>query len=93
MSFTGTRLQVSAIAKRMESVASTYGWVFGQIRVDANDENRVYMLGVQSWLSTDGGKSYTQIRKGGIGDNHALWLDPENSSSLMGGDDYRLGIS
>ena len=84
--------QVSAADKQMESVASTYGWVFGQIRVDPNDENRVYMLGVQSWVSTDGAKSFTMIRKSS-GDNHALWIDPENSSSLIDGDDYGLGIS
>lgn len=84
--------QVSAADKQMESVASTYGWVFGQIRVDPNDENRVYMLGVQEWVSADGGKSFTMIRKPG-GDNHALWIDPENSFSLIDGDDYGLGIS
>ncbi len=87
-----TWLQVSAADKQMESVASTYGWVFGQIRVDPNDENRVYMLGVQSWVSADGAKSFTMIRKSS-GDNHALWIDPENSSSLIDGDDYGLGIS
>jgi photosystem II stability/assembly factor-like uncharacterized protein len=85
--------RVSAADKQMESVSSTYGWVFGQIRVDPNDADRVYLLGVQSWLSTDGGKSFFQIRKGGTGDNHALWIDPENSYSLIDGDDYGLGIS
>jgi len=85
--------QVSPADKQMEDVSSTYGWVFGQIRVDPNDENRVYMLGVQSYVSTDGGKSFTRINKGGSGDNHTLWIDPENSFSMIDGDDYGLGIS
>jgi len=76
----------------MERHSGTYGWVFGQIRVDPNDPNTSYILGVPFSVSTDGGKTYTTLRSPG-GDNHALWIDPANSSYLLKGFDQGVAVS
>jgi photosystem II stability/assembly factor-like uncharacterized protein len=76
----------------MERHSGTYGWVFGQIRVDPNDANTSYIMGVPFSASTDGGKTYTTIRSPG-GDNHALWIDPANSSYLIKGFDQGVAVS
>ncbi len=76
----------------MERHSGTYGWVFGQIRVDPNDPETSYILGVPFSASTDGGKTYTGVRSPG-GDNHALWIDPANSNYMIKGFDQGVAVS
>jgi photosystem II stability/assembly factor-like uncharacterized protein len=84
--------QVSKTDKRMERLSGTYGWVFGQIRVDPNDENRIYVMGLGLNLSEDGGKTFKSLR-GMHGDHHGLWIDPENSSYLFNANDGGASLS
>jgi photosystem II stability/assembly factor-like uncharacterized protein len=77
----------------MERHSGTYGWVFGQIRVDPNDAETSYILGVPFSVSTDGGKTYKTLRDAPGGDNHALWIDPANSNYLIKGFDQGLAVS
>ena len=76
----------------MQRLSSTYGWVFGQMRVDPNDEDTVYVMGLALNVSNDGGKSFRRLR-GMHGDHHALWIDPANSDYLINGNDGGLVIS
>lgn len=78
--------------KYMERHSSTYGWVFGQIRVDPNDENTIYTMGLGLHISTDGGKTFKQLR-GMHGDHHGLWIDPENSNYLVNTNDGGIYLS
>jgi photosystem II stability/assembly factor-like uncharacterized protein len=68
---------------------------FGQIRVDPNDDKRLYVLGISFYVSDDGGKSFPQqfIPRGPHSDQHALWIDPTNSDHLMLGNDGGLWTS
>jgi len=78
--------------KFMERHSGTYGWVFGQMRVDPNDENTVYTMGLGLNVSTDGGKTFKEI--GDMhGDHHGLWIDPENSNYMVNVNDGGLVIS
>jgi photosystem II stability/assembly factor-like uncharacterized protein len=70
----------------MRGHSGTYGWVFGQIRVDPADENTIYTMGLGLHVSRDGGKTYTTLR-GMHGDHHGLWIDPKNSSILYNAND------
>jgi len=76
----------------MQQHSGTYGWVFGQIRVDPNDPQTSYIMGVPFSVSTDGGKTYKSVRSPG-GDNHALWIDPANSNYLIKGFDQGVAVS
>ncbi|MFH0992347.1 MAG: hypothetical protein V1799_20295 [bacterium] len=76
----------------MEGHSATYGWVFGQIRVDPNDENTIYTMGLGLNVSTDAGKTFKPLR-GMHGDHHGLWIDPENSSYLMNVNDGGIYVS
>jgi photosystem II stability/assembly factor-like uncharacterized protein len=72
---------------------------FGQIRVDPNDDKRVFVLGIQFHVSLDGGQSFSGGGKGGKGkgsphpDHHALWIDPNNSKHMVLGNDGGLYFS
>ena len=53
--------QDDAMRTFMKSMSGTYAWVFGNIRVDPTDENRVFVLGLSVSLSTDGGRTFGPI--------------------------------
>ncbi len=88
--------QVSGLTPRtkayMESHSATYGWVFGQIRVDPNNENRIYTMGLFLNVSDDGGKTFRVLRGMHL-DQHGLWVDPNNSNYLLDVQDGGLAIS
>ena len=70
----------------------TYGWVFGQMRVDPNDENTVYLMGVPLSVSEDGGKTFRELRGMHV-DHHGLWIDPGNSNYIVNVNDGGIVIS
>jgi len=83
---------VSEDEKYMSRIPSTYGWVFGQLRVDPSDEDTVYVMGLGLNVSEDGGATYRRL--GGMhGDHHALWVDPENPDYLVNGNDGGIVVS
>jgi len=92
----GTWRQVSGLTDTMKTYmerhSATYGWVFGQIRVDPNDENTVYSMGLSLSVSTDGGKTFRRLR-GMHGDHHGLWIDPDNSNYLVNVNDGGAYVS
>ena len=67
---------------------------FGQIRVQPDDDRRVYLLGVDLWVSDDGG---TTFRAGAAriihSDCHAMWIDPANGDHVMMGTDGGFYVS
>ena len=82
----GTWRKVTETNDFMIGHSGTYGWVFGQIRVDPSDENTIYTLGLGLNVSRDAGKSFTTLR-GMHGDHHGLWIDPANPSVLYNAND------
>jgi photosystem II stability/assembly factor-like uncharacterized protein len=68
-------------------------YYYGQIRVDPNNSDVVYNLHVQFQKSVDGGKHFRNLARGVHVDNHALWIDPNNSDHIMLGNDGGFYIS
>ncbi len=79
-------------------VIAGVNYSFGDIRVSPDDENMIYVLGVNLTVSKDGGKTYTRL--GGTVvhlyhhstralhlDHHDLWIDPINPDRLLLGND------
>lgn len=86
--------KVSPENRMMEGFGGTYGWVFGQIRVDPNDENTIYIMGVPLAKSTDGGKSFKVLYFPGLhGDHHGMWIDPDDSNYVINVNDGGVNIS
>lgn len=84
--------QVSQDNEYMQRLSATYGWVFGQMRVDPNDENKIYVMGLGLNVSEDSGKTFRSLR-GMHGDHHGLWIDPANSDYLVNVNDGGVAIS
>ena len=84
--------QTEKMKKYMERHSATYGWVFGQMRVDPNDENTIYTMGLFLNVSNDGGKTFKQLRGMHV-DHHGLWIDPDNSNYLVNTNDGGICVS
>jgi photosystem II stability/assembly factor-like uncharacterized protein len=76
----------------MERHSNTYGWVFGQIRVDPSDANTVYTMGLGLNVSYDGGRTFKRLQTPGS-DHHGLWIDPDNRRYLINVYDQGFAIS
>ena len=89
--------QVSGLSeetmKYMSGHSGTYGWVFAQMRVDPNDENRVYTLGLWINISTDGGATFEPDRGKIHMDQHGMWIDPDNSNYILAAHDGGISVS
>jgi photosystem II stability/assembly factor-like uncharacterized protein len=67
---------------------------YGQIRIDPNDDRRIYVLGLALYVSHDGGRTFTDHGAPGVhADHHALWIDPHDSDHLVLGSDGGLSYS
>lgn len=66
---------------------------YGQIRVDPSDDQRIYVLGVAFYASSDGGKKFDVAAKAVHPDHHALWINPNDPKHLILGNDGGLYIS
>ena len=67
--------------------SGTYGWVFGQIRIDPTNPETIYILGVPLSRSTDGGKTFASFAQGVHGDHHGMWIDPANTNIIYNSND------
>jgi photosystem II stability/assembly factor-like uncharacterized protein len=66
---------------------------YTHITADPVIKDRVYVLNVQFWRSDDGGKTFpTQIRPP-HGDNHDLWIAPDDSNRMVQGNDGGGNVS
>ncbi|HXD76874.1 MAG TPA: hypothetical protein VN616_03650, partial [Puia sp.] len=68
---------------------------FQDIRVDPQNENRIYNIHDQVEVSEDGGRTFTTlIPYSGIHpDHHAWWIHPKNGSFMIDGNDGGIGIT
>jgi photosystem II stability/assembly factor-like uncharacterized protein len=81
----------------LSGLNSTFGWYFGQIRVDPLNDNRIWVLGVDLYRSDNGGNSYTQLAgyyniNEIYVDHHAMYIDP-NTGFIVHGNDGGLYTS
>ncbi|MEM7413957.1 MAG: hypothetical protein AAF389_00585 [Gemmatimonadota bacterium] len=84
--------QTSEHGSYMESLGGTYGWVFGQMRVDPNNADRIYVMGVQLHVSEDAGRSFRRLTGMHV-DHHGLYIDPNNSDYLVNANDGGAYVS
>jgi photosystem II stability/assembly factor-like uncharacterized protein len=69
------------------------GFYFAEMRVDPQNENRVYAISGGLKVSIDGGRSFESIGGKLHSDHHTLWIDPSNPAVLVNGNDGGIGIS
>ncbi len=87
---------------RSEDRGESWTWVnpinprpfyYSQIRVDPQDDMRVYVLGGSVAVSEDGGKNFENQQINVHVDHHALWINPQDPEHLVLGNDGGIYFS
>ncbi len=61
-------------------------WYYQHIYADPKDPETVWVLNVDAWRSSDGGKTFEQMSIP-HGDHHDLWIDPADPLRMVEGND------
>jgi photosystem II stability/assembly factor-like uncharacterized protein len=67
-------------------------WYYTRIYADPAEADTVYVLNVRFWKSKDGGKSFESIAVP-HGDNHDLWIAPEDPARMIEANDGGANVS
>lgn len=86
--------------KRMSDV-NPRPMYYSQIRVDPNNDQRIWVLGAEMFFSEDGGKTWdTELiaradreKRAVHGDHHTMWIDPSDSGHMILGSDGGIYFS
>lgn len=74
--------------EKMSNYKNSSPQYYSEIVCDPDDVNKVYVLDTRSAITNDGGKTFDRISlRGRHVDDHALWINPDNTHHfLIGGD-------
>ena len=67
-------------------------WYFTHLWADPKNVGGIYIANTGLFRSPDGGKSWVRVNSP-HGDNHALWIDPNNPDRMINGNDGGATIS
>ncbi len=70
------------------------GWYFENVAVDPNNPDKAYVINTGTYLTTDGGKSFTPIKSAPGGDDyHQLWVNPRDGQRMVLSSDQGTVVS
>lgn len=69
------------------------GFYYTDLRVDPQNENRVYAIASTLFVSIDGGRTYRPIAPRIHIDYHSLWIDPLNPKRMWSTNDGGVAVS
>jgi photosystem II stability/assembly factor-like uncharacterized protein len=67
-------------------------WYYMHIIADPQDRETVYVMDVDAYRSTDGGRSFNKFKLP-HGDNHGLWIDPRNTQRMIAANDGGVTVT
>jgi photosystem II stability/assembly factor-like uncharacterized protein len=67
-------------------------WYYMHVITDPRDENVLYIMNVEAYKSTDGGHLFNKI-KVPHGDNHGLWIDPQDTRRMIASNDGGVTVT
>ncbi|MBT8381905.1 MAG: T9SS type A sorting domain-containing protein [Ignavibacteria bacterium] len=71
----------------LSSLFSSFGWWFGNIRVDPVNPDNVFVLGLDVYKTTNAGNSWFYSSGSMHVDQHGLYVHPQNNSFIVAGND------
>ena len=67
---------------------------FSKLKIDPNNDQRLWLAGVAMQYSEDGGKTWTgNFSRAPHADTHGIWINPKNSNHVIQGNDGGINIS
>ena len=81
----------NGVSWQRRSNRTTIGLYYQEIFADPVNVDRVYAMDTRNWISNDGGASFEVLgEQNKHVDNHALWIDPDDTNHLILGCDGGL---
>jgi photosystem II stability/assembly factor-like uncharacterized protein len=77
----------------LSNIYSSYGWWFGRISIDPDNQNIAYAIGFDLYKTTNGGSSWSLISSAVHVDQHDIVAHPQNSNHVVLGNDGGVYIS
>jgi photosystem II stability/assembly factor-like uncharacterized protein len=77
----------------LANVFSSYGWWFGNIRVDPVNPDNAFVLGLPLYRTTNGGASWSEVGSNMHVDHHAMAFAPSQPNKVYEGNDGGLYLS
>ena len=68
-------------------------WYYSNLTADPKDSNVVYALNVGFYRSRDGGRTFPQSIRVPHGDNHDMWIAPDNPNRMIEANDGGATVS
>ncbi len=80
--------------KMAEITAVPRPMYFSKLKVDPNNDQRLWLAGVTMQYSEDGGRTWTgQFAQAPHADTHGIWINPKDSNHLIIGNDGGVNIT
>jgi len=67
-------------------------WYYMHVHADPRDAETVYISNAGFYKSTDGGEDFKEVDTP-HGDNHALWINPNDNNTMINGNDGGANVS
>ena len=67
-------------------------WYYMHIIADPQDADTAYVMDVDAYRSTDGGRTFNKV-KIPHGDHHGLWIDPKNTQRMIASNDGGVSVT
>jgi photosystem II stability/assembly factor-like uncharacterized protein len=67
-------------------------WYYMHVVADPQNSETVYIMNVDAYRSTDGGRSFNKV-KIPHGDNHGLWIDPKDTKRMIATNDGGVAVT
>ena len=67
-------------------------WYYTHVFADPGHGDTVYVTNLQMWKSTDGGATFAEVSTR-HGDNHDLWIEPDDANRMIEGNDGGAHVS
>jgi photosystem II stability/assembly factor-like uncharacterized protein len=67
-------------------------WYYMHVIADPQDAETLYVMNVDAYRSTDGGRTFNKV-KIPHGDNHGLWIDPQNTKRMIAANDGGVSVT
>ncbi|HTF28426.1 MAG TPA: hypothetical protein VK625_06235, partial [Flavitalea sp.] len=61
-------------------------WYYHHLTADPKDTSKLWVMNIGFWKSADGGKKFANVSTP-HGDNHQLWIDPEDTDRMIEAND------
>ena len=69
------------------------GWYYSHITADPQNENIIYASNTGFYKSIDGGKTFDKRIRTPHGDNHGVWINPDNTKIMINCNDGGANVS